>query len=77
VRPGETRTDPVRPGQTRSDPVRPGLILWSARDMGEMPFVPLAPAIAAAVCQATGIWFDSIPLTTEMVLWGLGRLGYE
>ncbi|MCS6843025.1 MAG: xanthine dehydrogenase family protein molybdopterin-binding subunit [Caldilineales bacterium] len=42
-----------------------------ARGMAEMPFVPTAPAIVAAVREATGIWFDQIPLTPERVWRGL------
>ncbi len=38
-----------------------------ARGMAEMPFVPTAPAIAAAVHAATGQWFDDLPLTPERV----------
>jgi CO/xanthine dehydrogenase Mo-binding subunit len=41
------------------------------RGMGEIPFVPLAPAIASAVRDATGVWFDSLPLKPERVLAGL------
>ena len=40
---------------------------WGARGMGEMPFLPLAPAIAAALYDATGVWFDQLPLTPERV----------
>jgi CO/xanthine dehydrogenase Mo-binding subunit len=46
------------------DPIGP----WGARGMGEMPFLPLPPALAAAVRDAIGIWFDSFPLTPERVL---------
>ncbi len=38
-----------------------------ARGMAEMPFVPTAPAIAAAVRAATGHWFDDLPMTPERV----------
>lgn len=41
---------------------------WGARGMAEMPFIPLAPAIASALHDATGVWFDQIPLTPERVL---------
>ena len=41
---------------------------WGARGMGEMPFIPLAPALVAAVHDATGVWFDELPLTPERVL---------
>jgi CO/xanthine dehydrogenase Mo-binding subunit len=44
---------------------------WGARGMGEMPFIALAPALIAAVHDATGIWFDEFPLTAERVLKGL------
>ena len=44
---------------------------WGARGMGEMPFIPLAPALVAAVHDATGVWFDELPLTPERVLGGL------
>ncbi len=47
---------------------------WGARGMGEMPFIPVAPAIIAAVHDATGVWFDKFPLTPERVLRGLGRI---
>jgi len=41
---------------------------WGARGMGEMPFLPLAPALAAAVHDATGVWIDELPMTPERVL---------
>ena len=47
---------------------------WGARGMGEMPFLPLAPAIASAVYDATGVWFDHLPLTPERVALGLKQL---
>jgi CO/xanthine dehydrogenase Mo-binding subunit len=40
---------------------------WGARGMGEMPFIALAPALIAAVHDATGLWFDEFPLTAERV----------
>ena len=46
---------------------------WGARGVGEMPFVPLAPAVVAAVHDASGVWFDEFPLTPERVWRGLGR----
>ncbi|MBK7893604.1 MAG: molybdopterin-dependent oxidoreductase [Anaerolineaceae bacterium] len=46
------------------DPIGP----WGARGMAEMPFLPLAPAIVAAVHDATGVWFDEIPLTPSRVV---------
>ncbi len=47
---------------------------WGARGMGEMPFIPLVPAITAAIHDATGVWFDEFPLTPERVLRGLGSI---
>jgi CO/xanthine dehydrogenase Mo-binding subunit len=44
---------------------------WGVRGMGEMPFIPLAPALTAAVHDATGVWYDELPLTPERVLRGL------
>jgi CO/xanthine dehydrogenase Mo-binding subunit len=47
---------------------------WGVRGMGEMPFIPLVPAIVAAVHDATGVWFDEFPLLPERVLRGLGKI---
>ncbi len=47
---------------------------YGARGMGEMPFLPFAPALTAAVRQATGVWFDEFPLIPERVLRGIGKL---
>ncbi len=46
-----------------SDPRGP----WGARGMGEMPYLPFAPAMVAAVRDATGVWFDEFPLIPERV----------
>ncbi|MEN8171273.1 MAG: molybdopterin cofactor-binding domain-containing protein [Chloroflexota bacterium] len=53
-----------------ADPIGP----FGARGMGEMPYIPLAPAIIAALHDATGVWFDEFPLTPESVLRGLGKI---
>ena len=45
------------------DPIGP----FGARGMGEMPYLPLVPAITDAVHAATGIWFDEFPLIPERV----------
>ena len=37
------------------------------RGMAEMPFIPTAPAIAAAIHDATGCWIDALPYTPERV----------
>jgi CO/xanthine dehydrogenase Mo-binding subunit len=44
---------------------------WGARGMGEMPLITVAPALIAAVHDATGVWFDEFPLTPERVWQGL------
>ncbi len=54
-----------------NDPIGP----WGARGMGEMPFLPLAPAVMDAVHAATGVWFDEFPLTPERVLKELSERG--
>ncbi len=48
---------------------------WGARGMAEMPFIPLAPAVIAAVHDATGVWFDRFPLTPSRVVEGLRAAG--
>ena len=53
------------------DPIGP----WGARGMAEMPFLPLAPAICAAVHDATGVWIDRIPLTPDRVVRALRKHG--
>jgi len=40
---------------------------WGARGMAEMPFITYAPAVVAALHDATGVWFDSFPLTPDRV----------
>jgi CO/xanthine dehydrogenase Mo-binding subunit len=47
---------------------------WGARGVGEMPYLPLVPAISSAVHDATGVWFDEFPLIPERVLKHLGKL---
>jgi CO/xanthine dehydrogenase Mo-binding subunit len=47
---------------------------WGAKGVGELPYLPLAPAITAALHDATGVWFDEFPLTPERVLRGLGKI---
>lgn len=44
---------------------------WGARGMAEMPYITYAPAVIAAVHDATGIWFDEFPLTPSRVLGAL------
>jgi CO/xanthine dehydrogenase Mo-binding subunit len=53
------------------DPIGP----WGARGMAEMPMLPLAPAIAAAIYDATGVWIDEIPFTPDKVVAALRKHG--
>ncbi|HEX2992611.1 MAG TPA: xanthine dehydrogenase family protein molybdopterin-binding subunit [Anaerolineales bacterium] len=47
---------------------------WGARGVGELPFLTVAPAIAAAIHDATGVWIDEFPFTPERVLRALGKI---
>ncbi len=51
-----------------ADPIGP----FGARGMAEMPYITFAPAVIAAVHDATGIWFDEFPLTPSRVVAALG-----
>ena len=48
---------------------------YGARGMSEMALVPLAPAIAAAIHDATGVWLTQQPMTPERVLAALQAAG--
>ena len=50
-----------------ADPLGP----FGARGMAEMPMMTYAPALVAALHDATGVWFNSFPLTPSHVLAGL------
>lgn len=54
-----------------ADPIGP----WGARGMGEMPYLPFVPAVAAGIQHATGKWFDQFPYTPERILLGLEETG--
>jgi CO/xanthine dehydrogenase Mo-binding subunit len=41
---------------------------YGARGLAEMPLVPFAPAVAAAIYDATGAWLSDLPMTPERVL---------
>lgn len=41
---------------------------YGARGMAEMPLVPFAPAVAAAIYDATGAWVNDLPMTPERIL---------
>jgi CO/xanthine dehydrogenase Mo-binding subunit len=47
---------------------------WGARGVGELPYLPVAPVIASAIHDATGVWIDELPLTPERVLRALGKI---
>ncbi len=40
---------------------------FGVRGMAEMPLMPYAPAVVAALHDATGVWFDQFPLTPSRV----------
>ena len=48
---------------------------WGARGMAEMPMMTYAPAVVAALHDATGVWFTEFPLTPDRVLAGLRDAG--
>ncbi len=54
-----------------ADPIGP----FGARGMAEMPLIPLAPAIAAAVHDATGVWINDLPMTPDRVVAKLREQG--
>jgi CO/xanthine dehydrogenase Mo-binding subunit len=49
------------------DPIGP----WGARGVGETPFIAVAPALAGAIHDATGIFFDRLPLIPQTILNGI------
>jgi CO/xanthine dehydrogenase Mo-binding subunit len=51
------------------DPLGP----FGARGIGEITFIPLAPAIIDAIHNATGVWINHIPVTPEVLLQELNR----
>lgn len=46
-----------------------------AKSMSESPFNPVAPALANAIRQATGVRFSTLPLTQDAVYLGLKEAG--
>lgn len=50
---------------------------YGVRGVGEISMILPAPAIAAAVHDATGVWFDRLPLTPEAVATRLMAHGSE
>jgi len=53
------------------DPIGP----WGARGVAEMPFLTIAPALAAAIHNATGVWLNQIPFTPDSVVKALRARG--
>ena len=47
-----------------ADPIGP----FGARGVGEIPFVPVAPAIIAGIHNARSVWFNAIPIKPAQVL---------
>jgi len=47
---------------------------WGARGVGELPYLTVAPAIAAAIHDAIGVWIDEFPFTPERVLRAMGKI---
>jgi len=48
---------------------------WGVRGVAEVPLIAYAPAVVAALHDATGVWFDALPLTPDRVLAGLRAAG--
>ena len=48
----------------KPDPLGP----YGVRGVGEVAFVSLPPAVASAVHDATGVWFDHLPIRAEEVV---------
>jgi CO/xanthine dehydrogenase Mo-binding subunit len=46
---------------------------YGARGVAEMALVPFAPAVAAAIHDATGVWLNQQPMTPERVLAALSE----
>jgi CO/xanthine dehydrogenase Mo-binding subunit len=47
---------------------------YGARGVAEMPLVPFAPAVAAAIHDATGAWLTDLPMTPERILAAINAL---
>jgi CO/xanthine dehydrogenase Mo-binding subunit len=48
---------------------------YGVRGLGEMPMLVLAPAILDAIHDATGVWFNQLPVRAEDVLMALKERG--
>jgi xanthine dehydrogenase molybdenum-binding subunit len=47
--------------------------VFGAHGLGEPPMGPPGPAVANAVHNALGVWFDELPITRERLAAGLKR----
>jgi CO/xanthine dehydrogenase Mo-binding subunit len=47
---------------------------YGAKGVGEIVLVPTAPAIANAICQATGVRVKHLPINPEAILSGIESL---
>ena len=47
---------------------------YGVRGVGEIPYLPYAPALLAALHDATGVWYHDLPVTPERILRGLGKI---
>ncbi len=50
---------------------------YGVRGVGEMPMLVLAPAILDAIHDATGLWFNKLPVKAEDVLLALKKRGLK
>jgi CO/xanthine dehydrogenase Mo-binding subunit len=55
-------------------PSEEGVGPYNVRSIGEAPLLGVAPAIANAIRDATGIRFYDLPLTAEKILAGLRKM---
>ena len=46
---------------------------YGAKEAGQGPLLPVAPALCAAVYDALGVWIDEVPVTPEKVVEALRR----
>jgi 4-hydroxybenzoyl-CoA reductase subunit alpha len=46
---------------------------YGAKEAGQGPLLPVAPALSAAVHDALGVWIDEVPITPEKVVEALRR----
>jgi CO/xanthine dehydrogenase Mo-binding subunit len=54
-----------------------GVGALNMKDIGELPNMPTATAIANAVADAVGVRIDTLPITAEKVLRALSHVGRE